>query len=107
MFIQESDAVAFATTYLRIIAFCFPFLGINFILNGVVRAAGAMYQVLALNILSFWVLRYPLTALFAKMYGEIGIAIGMGLSFIVSSGAAALYYRYGKWREKKLFSEEG
>lgn len=106
LFIQEIEAVAFATTYLRIIAFCFPFLGINFILNGIVRAAGAMYQVLALNIISFWVLRYPLTALFSKLFGEIGIAIGMGVSFIVSSGIAALYYRYGKWREKKLFSEE-
>src|SRR5690625_993332 len=105
LFIQEGEAVAFATTYLRILAFCFPFLGINFILNGVVRAAGAMYQILILNIISFWALRYPLTALFANLYGEIGIAIGMGTSFIISSIFASLYYRYGKWREKELFSK--
>ncbi|MGM8366612.1 MATE family efflux transporter [Virgibacillus sp. W0181] len=106
LFIQEEEAVAFATMYLRIMAFCFPFLGINFILNGIVRASGAMYQVLVLNIISFWVLRYPLTALFASLYGEIGIALGMGSSFIVSSGVAALYYRYGKWREKELFKQK-
>lgn len=105
LFIEEDDAVEFATTYLRILAFCFPFLGINFILNGVVRAAGAMYQILVLNIISFWALRYPLTALFANLYGEIGIAIGMGTSFIISSVFASLYYRYGKWREKELFSK--
>ncbi len=105
LFIEEDDAVAFATTYLRILAFCFPFLGINFILNGIVRAAGAMYQILVLNIISFWALRYPLTALFANLYGEIGIAIGMGTSFIISSVFASLYYRYGKWREKELFAK--
>ncbi|WP_087973713.1 MATE family efflux transporter [Oceanobacillus rekensis] len=103
LFIREEEAVEFGTRYLQIIALCYPFLGINFILNGIVRAAGAMYQVLALNIISFWVLRYPLTALFASIFGETGIAIGMGASFIVSSVVAALYYRFGKWRKKDLF----
>lgn len=103
MFIQEPAAVEFATTYLRMMAFCFPFLGINFILNGIVRASGAMYQVLVLNIISFWILRYPLTYLFSNLYDEIGIAIGMGTSFMISSILAFAYYRYGRWREKELF----
>lgn len=103
LFIQEDEAVKFATQYLRIMAFCFPFLGINFILNGVVRASGAMYQVLVLNIISFWVLRYPLTYLFSNIYDEVGIAFGLGTSFIISSILASAYYRYGKWREKELF----
>lgn len=105
LFITDTVAVQFATTYLRIMAFCFPFLGINFILNGVVRASGAMYQVLVLNIVSFWILRYPLTYLFSSFYDEIGIAIGMGCSFVISSILASLYYRYGKWREKELFEQ--
>lgn len=104
MFIHEAEAVAFATSYLRIMAFCFPFLGINFILNGVVRASGAMYQVLVLNIISFWVLRYPLTYLFSGLYDEMGIALGLGASFIISSVLASLYYRYGGWRKKVLFA---
>lgn len=105
LFIQEENAVTFGAQYLQIIALCFPFLGINFVLNGIVRASGAMYQVLILNIISFWVLRYPLTALFANVFGEIGIAIGMGSSFIISSLVAYLYFRYGKWREKELFQK--
>ncbi len=103
LFIQEEESVKFASQYLRIMAFCFPFLGINFILNGVVRAAGAMYQVLVLNIISFWVLRYPLTYLFSSIYDEVGIAFGLGASFIISSILASTYYRYGKWRKKELF----
>ncbi|WP_067727946.1 MATE family efflux transporter [Oceanobacillus damuensis] len=107
LFIREEEAIEFGTRYLQIIALCYPFLGINFILNGIVRAAGAMYQVLILNIISFWVLRYPLTALFAGIFGDIGIAVGMGMSFIISSMVAILYYRFGKWREKDLFKTSG
>jgi len=105
LFITEQDAVAFGTTYLRVMAFCFPFLGVNFILNGIVRASGAMYQVLVLNIISFWVLRYPLTYAFSHYTGEIGIAYGMGSSFVVSSILASLYFRYGKWRTKDIFED--
>jgi putative MATE family efflux protein len=106
LFIDEPEAVQFGKTYLQIVALCYPFLGINFVLNGVVRAAGAMYQVLVLNIISFWVLRFPLTAWFSSLFGEIGIGMGMGASFIISSMFAYLYYRFGKWREKELFSKE-
>ncbi|WP_033542960.1 MATE family efflux transporter [Planococcus sp. CAU13] len=105
LFLKEEDAVEFGTDYLRGVAFFYPFLGINFILNGTVRAAGAMFQVLILNILSFWVLRYPLTYLFAQWYGQDGVALGIGVSFIISSVFAFLYYRYGKWREIKAISE--
>lgn len=105
LFIQDPEAAAFGARYLRIVALCYPFLGINFVLNGIVRASGAMYQVLALNITSFWLLRYPLTALFAAQLGESGIALGMGASFVVSSAVAYLYFRFGKWRDKQLFEE--
>ncbi|WP_188454720.1 MATE family efflux transporter [Virgibacillus oceani] len=106
LFIQDEEAVAFGTKYLQIIGLCYPFLGINFILNGIVRASGAMYQVLALNVISLWVLRYPLTALFSDWLGDTGIAIGMGTSFLVSSLFAYGYYRFGRWREKELFAKQ-
>ncbi len=105
LFIQEQAAVQFGAQYLLIIAFFYPFLGINFVLNGIVRASGAMYQVLILNLISFWLLRYPLAYLFSELMGEDGIAYGIGVSFMLSSVIAFLYYRYGKWREKKIFSD--
>lgn len=105
LFIQEPEAARFGSEYLKMIAFFYPFLGINFILNGAVRAAGAMFQVLILNIISFWVLRYPVTYLFAHMFGEKGIAFGIGASFVVSSVLAFLYYKFGKWRRADVFGE--
>ncbi|MFC4402655.1 MATE family efflux transporter [Gracilibacillus xinjiangensis] len=105
LFIQQEAAVSFGAKYLIIVAFFYPFLGINFVLNGIVRASGAMYQVLILNILSFWILRYPLSYLFSEWLGEDGIAYGIGVSFMLSSMIAYLYYRFGKWRSKQIFRE--
>lgn len=105
LFIQEEEALLFGSNYLKWVALCYPFLGINFVLNGIVRASGAMYQVLMLNILSFWVLRFPLAKLFSNIFGEIGIAIGIGSSLIISSLLAYLYFQFGKWKEKVLFKE--
>ena len=106
LFIQQGDSLEFGSQYLRIIAFFYPLLGINFILNGIVRAAGAMFQILVLNIISLWILRYPFTYICSMVWGEKGIALGMGVSFILSSIIAFLYYRYGKWRKQQLFKEE-
>lgn len=106
MFVNDEKAIQFGADYLRIISFLYPFLGINFVLNGVVRASGAMFQVLVLNIVSFWVLRYPLTYLFANLVGEQGIGYGIGVSFVISSLFSYAYYRFGKWKERDLFSEE-
>ena len=104
LFIDEPEAVAFGVGYVRMIALFYPFLGINFVLNGIVRASGAMYQVLMLNIISFWVLRYPLTAAFSHAFGASGIALGMASSFVISSLFAFLYYRCGGWQTKQLFA---
>lgn len=103
LFIRDDSAVEFGTVYLRTVALCYPFLGLNFVLNGIVRASGAMYQVLVLNIISFWLLRFPLADFFSSQYGEIGIGVGMGVSFILSSVFAYMYYKFGGWKEKVLF----
>lgn len=106
LFIKDRAAIQFGTSYLKTIGLFYPFLGINFVLNGVVRAAGAMYQILALNFISMWVLRYPFTLLFSRHFGDMGIAYGMSASFLVSSLCAFLYYRYGKWRALELFERD-
>lgn len=103
MFIEDVGAVSFGTSYIKNVAFFFPFLGFNFVWNGVVRASGAAFQVLMLNVISFWLLRFPLTWLFAHQFGEKGIALGMGISFVISSVFAFSYYRFGKWSKKELF----
>lgn len=103
LFIQDEASVAFGTHYLKTIAFFYPFIGLNFVFNSVVRGAGAMFQVLALNIISLWILRVPLAYWATSVYGDTGVALGIGLSFMLSAGFSFAYYRWGRWRDKRLF----
>lgn len=104
LFIQDEASVVFGTRYLQTIAVFYPFIGLNFVFNGVVRGAGAMFQVLALNILSLWVLRVPLAYWLTSLFGDDGVALGIGISFVISSLFSFGYYRWGGWRSKRLFS---
>ncbi|MBT2755046.1 MATE family efflux transporter [Mesobacillus foraminis] len=106
LFIQQKEAVLFGKDYLKIIAFFYPFIGLNFILNGIVRGAGAMYQILVLNLISFWILRYPLTLIGSEWLGENGISLGMGISFVLSSVFSFVYFKFGKWKQKSLFTKK-
>ena len=38
---------------------------------------------------------------------KMGLPLRMGASFIISSGVAFLYFRFGGWRKNELFSAEG
>lgn len=105
LFVRDEASVAFGVSYLRTIALFYPFIGLNFIFNGVVRGSGAMFQVLALNIISLWILRVPLAYALADRYGENGIALAIGLSFLLSSLFSAAHYRWGGWRRKRLFTD--
>lgn len=105
LFITEPKAAHFGMDYLKTISLFYPFLGINFVLDGAVRVAGAMFQVLVLNIISFWILRYPITFVLSGIIGEKGIALGMGFNFVISSIAAFIYYRYGKWQKVTVFGQ--
>ncbi len=105
LFVRNQETITFGSAYLKSVAFLYVFLGINFVLNGVVRAAGAMFQILILNLISFWLLRFPLSYLFSRWFGPIGIGYGMGLSFVLSSFFAMAYYRWGKWRNIQLFKD--
>lgn len=102
LFVDDPETVEFGGMYMKTIAFFYPFLGINFVLNGIVRAAGAMVQILVLNIISFWVLRFPISKGLSMWLGEIGIPLGIGISMVLSSILSMLYYRYGKWHDTKV-----
>lgn len=106
MFVSDAETVSFGAAYLSTTAFFFLFLGVNFVLNGIVRSSGAMLSVLILNIISFWVLRFPLVYLFSRRFGEIGIAYGYAASLVVSSVIATLYYLYGNWRKARIYASD-
>ena len=87
------------------IAFLYPFLGINFVLNGIVRASGAMFQVLGAE--------YHLV-LGAALSADVSVcepARGTGdrvrdrRQFRHQQHGCFRVLSVGKWKERDLFAE--
>lgn len=103
LFTDDREAIEFGIGYLKTVSLLYVFLGFNFVLNGISRSAGAMMAVLVLNIISFWVLRYPLVALFSGWLGPQGISWGVSASFVISFLTVAAYFLSGRWRRARLY----
>src|SRR5690606_35508829 len=69
LFIQDAASVEFRVSYLRTIAGFYRCSGLNLIFIGVVRGAGAMFEVRVLNISSLGIPRVPLAYGLAYLLG--------------------------------------
>jgi len=114
LFIRSNapEVVAPASDFLRILALCFPGLGLGMTMNGVLRGAGDTRAAALITMTAQWIVRIPLVALlaFENVLGT-GLGLGLGLNGIwwgmtlsVYVEASLAYWRFnsGAWARIKL-----
>lgn len=91
----------------RINAFFYGFLGIQFVLTGVFRAAGNSALAMNLGLVSMFVIQFPVAFLLSRT--ELGVN-GVWWAYAITSLLMAIIvfviYKRGKWKEKKLIQED-
>lgn len=80
-----------------------PF-GMAFVINGVIRATGAVWPPLLALLISMWIVRIPFARLLEPYLGADAIWWSFPLGSLISLVLAAGYYRWGNWRKAKLMS---
>jgi putative MATE family efflux protein len=92
---------------IRIVAFCFPFLGVQQVFTGTLRGAGDTVAPMLLAIASLWILRFPMAYVLSKhtSLGAVGIWWAVSISIIVSAILAAMWYLRGDWKRRRLIDE--
>ena len=98
--------VAIAEHINAIIAWSFIPFGVMFVLFGVVRATGAVNPPLVILAISLFGVRVTMALLLLPVFGEDAIWGSLSASMLVACGLAALYYRYGKWRQARMGPEQ-
>lgn len=116
LFFFRVEALAFFTTdpavieqgalYLQIVVFTFIPFSFMFILTGVLRGAGDMFWSLILTASSLWAIRVPAVYILSYFYNEIGIWIGMAISFVAAYIIVGLYYLTGNWKKKAITTKD-
>ncbi|MES2086988.1 MAG: MATE family efflux transporter [Pseudomonadota bacterium] len=78
-----------------------PF-GMAFVLNGIIRATGAVWPPLLGLLVSMWIVRIPFAQFMEPYLGQDAIWWSFPLGSMISLVLAAAYYRWGGWRKARL-----
>lgn len=94
--------------YYHWMAYIFPCFAVTFAIQGVLRGAGDTIALLVLSFLAMIVIRVPLAFWLSGPCGfrQDGIWMAMLASSALSVVLNWLYYRQGRWKKKRLFTEE-
>jgi len=104
LFTQEVRVIDIGINYLKIVSLAYIFLGLNFLLSGILRGAGEIWVNTLITVLIFYGIRVPLAAYLSSKpaFGSTGIWIAIALSFTIGSMLNGGYYATGRWKRKEL-----
>lgn len=102
-FTSDPEALALGVPYLRILAICQIFTGLEGAVGGGFVGAGDTVPPMLIHV-GFALVRFPLGAWAGLQlgYGIYGIAWTMSLTCILRGVLLAFWFRRGKWKAKKL-----
>jgi putative MATE family efflux protein len=104
LFTQEVKVIDIGMNYLKIVSLAYIFLGLNFLIAGILRGAGEIWVNTLITVLIFYGIRVPLAAYLSSMpgFGSSGIWIAIALSFTIGCLLNGGYYATGRWKRKEI-----
>ncbi|MBS0274930.1 MAG: MATE family efflux transporter [Proteobacteria bacterium] len=101
---QSENVIAEGAHLIRIVSWSFGFVGLQFALLGVLRAAGEMLAAMATSLISQWVLQLPLAYLLSKhtALGADGLWWALPASNVATAFVAGGLFLWGPWKTRRL-----
>jgi putative MATE family efflux protein len=101
---SDEHVIEAGSIFLRIIAFSWGFIGVQFCLTAVFRASGNMVMTMMLTLISQWVLQFPLAYILSKhtSMGINGIWWSIPIANTLMGIIVVLIYMKGDWKKKRL-----
>jgi putative MATE family efflux protein len=111
MFSSDPEVIEMGKIYLRIVGPFYILFTTMFILNGVLRGAGATLIPMIITLLALWVVRVPVAYLLSGIseIGLFGVFWSIPTGWLTGMVLAALYYFSGRWKSKAVvrYDEKG
>jgi putative MATE family efflux protein len=101
-FSNDEKVIAVGIEYIKIVAPFYIVFSVMFVLNGVLRGAGATLIPMFITLISLWLFRIPASWIMSEEWGRIGIWWGIPIGWIFGMGLAFVYYWSGKWKNKAV-----
>jgi putative MATE family efflux protein len=101
---NDPGVISEGSIFLRVIAFSWGFIGLQFCLTAVFRASGNMVMTMMLTLISQWVLQFPIAYILSKhtAMGIDGIWWSIPIANVTMGIIVVLVYMKGDWKKKRL-----
>ena len=97
---EDTEVIADASLFIKIMAPSFGLLGVQQVLNGVFNGAGFTKASMLLSILNLWIVRFPVAFIlsYKTSMGYEGIWWAFPISNFIAAIVAYLYFKLGYWK---------
>ena len=106
IFTTDEDVIRVGREYLVIVSSFYLVFSGMFVINGMLRGAGAVIFPMFSTLLSLWVVRIPAAMWLSRLIGERGIWWAVPVGWSVGLAIAYGYYRSGKWENHSIFAKK-
>jgi putative MATE family efflux protein len=106
-FVPEDPAViAEGATFIRVALWSAGFIGLQYAMLGVLRAAGEMLPAMAIGLASQWLIQLPLAYFLSRhtALGLNGLWWSMPSANVAAACLASLWFLRGNWKQKRLIA---
>jgi putative MATE family efflux protein len=106
---SEPEVIEIGTHFMRIMSPAFGFFGIQMVMSGALAGAGNTLAAMALSILSFWVLRFPVAWVLAVPggLGPDGVFWSFPISNVLAGVIALGWFFRGTWIRRVVDVDAG
>jgi Na+-driven multidrug efflux pump len=104
---EGGESIDAATTFLRLFAPTLGFIGIQQVIVGTLRGAGATTAAMMQAVLTQWVMRFPLAYVLAihTSLGIDGVWWAMAVANPIGAALTVIWFLRGTWRKKNLLED--
>ena len=106
IFTTDPAVVHVGTEYLVIVSSFYLVFSAMFVVNGMLRGAGAVILPMFSTLVSLWAVRIPAAMWLSHLMGEQGIWWAVPFGWSVGLAIVYGYYRSGKWENHSIFAKQ-
>lgn len=97
-----AEVIRIGHEYLVIVCSFYILFSTMFVINGLLRGAGATIVPMFVTLFSLWLVRLPVAQILSQNLGERGIWWSLPIGWAMGLIGASVYYMSGKWKNKGI-----
>lgn len=106
IFTKDMAVIDIGSDYLVIVSSFYLIFSAMFVINGMLRGAGAVIFPMISTLVSLWIVRIPVAVWLSKRIGETGIWWSIPIGWTVGLLIVLIYYWSRKWENQSIFARE-